>query len=176
MKNDDVWLWEPFRKKARVHTGTKINFLSRIWCLKNVNFVKNETLKLWMRLWKCGFWYFQNVNFWINCSLLPLCVSRVVKMLILRSQCTAPSEFFGEDALPSMTIRSAFSDDITTVKVENGHPKKFVRISRIFWFFCNCFYWQNIPREMIWPNTLMRFSRLGKRDEDETQTMLPHCR
>ena len=50
-------------------------------------------------------------------------------MLLLRSQRTAPSEFFGEDALPSMTIRNAFSDDITTVKVENGHPKKFVQNS-----------------------------------------------
>jgi len=53
----------------------------RIWCLKNVNFVKNETLKAWilwkMILWKCEFcekkgfwkcefcekWDFENVNF-----------------------------------------------------------------------------------------------------------------
>ena len=41
-----------------------------IWCLKCVNFVKNETLKMWilwkMRLWKCEFcekWDFENVNF-----------------------------------------------------------------------------------------------------------------
>ena len=36
-----------------------IQKLLRIWCLKNVNFVKNETLKLWilrkMRLWNCEF-------------------------------------------------------------------------------------------------------------------------
>ena len=36
-----------------------IQKLPRIWCLKNVNFVQNETLKLWilwkMKLWKCEF-------------------------------------------------------------------------------------------------------------------------
>ena len=42
--------------------GKKQHFIQkfpRIWCLKNVNFVKNETLKMWilsrMRLWKCEF-------------------------------------------------------------------------------------------------------------------------
>ena len=48
-----------------------IQKLPRIWCLKNVNFVK-------MRLWKCEFfekWHFQNVNFWINWGFLPQCVT-----------------------------------------------------------------------------------------------------
>ena len=47
-----------------------IQKLPRIWCLKNVNFVKNKTLKLWilwkMRLWNCEFcqkWDFENMNF-----------------------------------------------------------------------------------------------------------------
>ena len=45
-----------------------------------VNFVNNESLKLWIswkiRFWKCEFcekWCFQNVNFWINCGFLPQC-------------------------------------------------------------------------------------------------------
>ena len=47
-----------------------IQKLSRIWCLKNVKFVENETLKLWilwkMRFWKCEFCEkcdFENGNF-----------------------------------------------------------------------------------------------------------------
>ena len=52
------------------HTGTKTKSLSRIWCLKNVNFVKNEILKMWIlwkvRFWKgefCEKWDFEKVNF-----------------------------------------------------------------------------------------------------------------
>ena len=51
------------------------------WDFENVNFVNNESLKLWIswkiRFWKCEFcekWCFQNVNFWINCGFLLLCV------------------------------------------------------------------------------------------------------
>ena len=47
-----------------------IQKLPRIWCLKNVNFVNNELLKMWilwkMRLWICEFcgkWDIENVNF-----------------------------------------------------------------------------------------------------------------
>ena len=53
-----------------------IQKLPRIWCLKNVKFVKNETFKLWilskMRLWKCEFCEkcdFENVNFVKNATL-----------------------------------------------------------------------------------------------------------
>ena len=55
------------------HIGAKKHFsiqkFLRIWCLKNVNCVKNETLKLWilskMCLWKwefCQKWCFKTVN------------------------------------------------------------------------------------------------------------------
>ena len=53
-----------------------IQKLPRIWCLKNANFVKNESLKLWilwkMRFWKCAFcekWGFENMNFVKNENL-----------------------------------------------------------------------------------------------------------
>ena len=47
----------------------KLRKLPRIWCLTNVYFVKNETLKMWImwkvKFWKCEFckkWYFRKVN------------------------------------------------------------------------------------------------------------------
>ena len=47
---------------------------------KNVNFAKNEYLKMWiswkMNFWKCEFcqnWDSQNVIFWINWGFLPQC-------------------------------------------------------------------------------------------------------
>ena len=86
-------------KNAWPHTGAKTNFLSRNyqefdvwkmrlwkcefcekWDFENVNFVKNQTLKLWillkLRFWKCEFcekWDLQNVNFWINWGFSPQC-------------------------------------------------------------------------------------------------------
>ena len=68
-----------------------IQTFHRIWCLKNVNFVKNEALKMWilwkMRLWKCEFWEkwdFQNLNFVKN---------EILKMWILWKLLCSKCEF-----------------------------------------------------------------------------------
>ena len=107
----------------RAHWGKNqlfIQILSRIWCLKNVNFAKkrcykcefcekwvwncgfffkNEILKIWilwkMRLWWCEFcekWGFQNVNFWINWGFLPQCALMV--MLLVKTD-TVWYQFWG---------------------------------------------------------------------------------
>ena len=60
--SSDLLLIAPILHWWTTHWGKKqlfIQKLSRIWCLKNVNFVKNESLKMWimwkMRLWNCEF-------------------------------------------------------------------------------------------------------------------------
>ena len=90
---------------AKIYHWGKIRLFIQIcigiWCLKNVNFMKNEILKTWilskmwflwkMRFYKCEFcqkWYFEKVNFvknkilemWIlsktrfsKCVILPQC-------------------------------------------------------------------------------------------------------
>ena len=55
------------------HWGKNQLFIQKLpknWCWKNVNFVKNETLEMWilweMRFWNCEFcekWDFRNMNF-----------------------------------------------------------------------------------------------------------------
>ena len=46
-----------------------VNFVKK-WGLENVNFVKNETLKLWI----LGKLRFSKCDFWIKWGFLPQCV------------------------------------------------------------------------------------------------------
>ena len=74
-------LWHTHNKLGKEAHWRKnqlfIQKLSRTWCLKKVNFVKNETLKMWI-LWKIRFskceffekWDFENVNFVKNETLI----------------------------------------------------------------------------------------------------------
>ena len=67
MSCSPVWARFSSRKQVRVGWGYTtwgktqlfIQKFLRNWCLKNVNFVKNEILKMWilwkMRLWNCDF-------------------------------------------------------------------------------------------------------------------------
>ena len=64
------------RQKPTLYPENIKNLMFKKW----VNFVKNETLKMWifwkMRLWKCEFcekWNFENMNFWMNWGFLPQC-------------------------------------------------------------------------------------------------------
>ena len=70
------------------HWGKKQHFIQkfpRIRCLKNVNFVKNETLKMWflwkMRFWKCEFclkWDFGKCDFLCKLRIFaPVCKIRL---------------------------------------------------------------------------------------------------
>ena len=57
-----------------------IQKLSRFWCLKNMNFVKNETLEMWI-LWKMRFWYCE------------FCEKKTFKMWILSKMRFSNHEF-----------------------------------------------------------------------------------
>ena len=66
----------------------KCEFCER-WDFESVNFVKNETMKMWifwkMRHWKCEFcekWDIENVNFVKNWGCLPQCVSKAFMLEI----------------------------------------------------------------------------------------------
>ena len=81
------WSFVTLAGMYHVHTGSKTNFLSRNSCLRNVNFVKYEILKMWflwkMRLWKCEFCQkckFENVKFWINQDFCPSVIRKRMKI------------------------------------------------------------------------------------------------